>query len=180
MPRYEERPIEWSDVIGRFEALPSSHHARNALGIIGRLGDEGANYWNSDSNELSNWNRYCTVLWTFINDLSERRDLKKQSLETAMREYIQEFEHSRARLIQLLYGTVDYTESNASILKIFELLHWAYLASTYALVSYWIEDKQEHVSLTTTINLTTGETRQEGKRIEMRVPRKYRRATKRI
>lgn len=180
LPRYKERPIELSDDVGRFEAKPSSHHARNALGIISLLREEGTNYWGSDSRELRNWERYCTVLWNFINELSDRRDLKKQSLETAMREYIQEYEHSRDRLNQLLYGAVDDPESNERMRHISELLHWTYLTSTYALVSYWIGDKQEHVSVTMTINLTTGEHQEEWNRDEMRVPRKYKRATKRI
>ena len=180
MPRYRERQLQLSDAVGRFEALPSSHHARNALGIIRLLKDQGSNYWNSDSRHLREWERYCDVLWTFLNNLGERRDLKEQSLETVMREFIQEFEHSRTRLHQMLYGAVDDPKDNEEVRQISELLNWVYIASTYALVSSWIDDKQEQVSVTMTINLTTGETEQEWNRTEMRVPRKYKRGKKRI
>lgn len=180
MPKHSKRKLKLSDSVGRFEALTSSHHVRNALGLLGIVKDEGSNYWNSNSKQLDKWEDYCDVLMTFLDTLWERREVRKQPLETAMREYIQEFEHTRDRLHQMLYGAVDSPESDESVQRIDKLLLWVYLTSTYALASTWIDDKQEHVSVDITINLTTGESNEEWNRIEMRVPRKYRRATKRI
>ena len=164
MARYSKRQLRLSDTLGRFGDKPSSHHVYNALGLLYRLRDEGSNYWDRDSLQLANWQRYCNVLLAFINSLSERRDLNKQNLETVMREYIKEFEHSRARMNQMLYGVANNIESDEGVRQINELFHWAYLASTYALVSSWIDDMQEEVSVTITINLTTGEEKEEWNR----------------
>ena len=97
-----------------------------------------------------------------------------------MREFIQEFEHSTLRMHQMLYGPVSDPENDEGVKQIVILFNLVYLSSTYALLSAWIDDKQETNSLTTTVNLSTGEVRQEGTRSEMQVPRKYRRSTKRL
>ena len=97
-----------------------------------------------------------------------------------MREFTHEFEHSTQRMYQMLYGPVSNPESDERVGQIMNWFNLVFLSSTYALLSAWIDDKQEHNSLTTRVNLTTGEVRQEGTRSEMRVPRKYRRATKGI
>ena len=180
MPRFSERQLQWRNIVGRFEAYPYSHHLHNALGIVGRLKDEGARYWDEDSQQFKNWQRYCTDVWSFLNNLGQRRDLRQQGLETAMREFIQEFEHSIGRMYQMLYGSVPDPDSDDGVREIMDWFNLAYIASTYALVSAWIDDKQENASLRTILNLTTGEVREEGTRIEMQVPRKYRKSTKRL
>ena len=181
--RFSERQLQWTDIIGRFEAQPYLLHLRNALGTINLLEEEGARFWRRESERFKTWQSYCTKLRSFLNNLSQRRDLCQQGLETAMREFIQEFEHSTGRLYQMLYGPVAESGSDDGVKEItdwFNLVGVVYLASTYALVSAWIDDKQEPSSLSTTINLTTGEMKTEGTRIQMRVPTKYRKSTKRL
>ena len=180
MPRYNERQLQWMDIIGRFEAQSHSDHFRNARGLIDRLKDEGARFFDRDSEQLHSWQRYCSVLLTFLNNLSRRRDLEKQSLETAMREFIQEFEHSTLRMYQMLYGAVAEPDNNEDVRQTMDWFNLAYHSSTYALVSAWLDDKHEDISLRTTIDLTSGEVRQEGTRTPMQVPRKYQRSTKRF
>ena len=178
MARFADRPLQWSDVIGRFEAKSSAEHARNALGLIGRLTDEGRKFWDTDSKELAKWQLYCHVMWEFLNTLRKRRDVDKQSLETAMREFVREFEHSTLRMYQMVYGQVTDPDSDD---RVREMMTWSSLvfqASVFALLSAWSEDKQETNTLTTTVDLTTGEVRQHGTRTKMRVPRRLKKFTK--
>ncbi len=83
----------------------------------------------------------------------------------------------------MLYGAVAEAGSDEGVKEMtnwFNLVGIAYLASTYALVAAWINDKQEPSSLTTTINLKTGQIKTEGTRTQMQVPKKYRKSTKRL
>ena len=176
MARCSERQLEWTDIISSFEAHPYSDHVRNALGIVGRLKDEGARFRNRDCQQFHRWERCCTVMETFLKCLDQRRET--QDMETAMREFFQEFEHSNEQMYQMLYGTVADPDDDLHVRQIVDLFNVAYRASTYALVSAWIYDKQEDSSLTTFINLTTGETRQEGRRTKVCVPRRYQGRTK--
>ena len=175
MPRFKERQLQLVDLIGRFEANSSSTHVRNALSAIERLKDDGAKFWDEDPKKLRRWREYCTILWAFLNStLGQRRHLEKQDLATALREFIQEFEHSTGRMYQMLY-------SKSNDLDIEHTLHWfdlVYRFSTYALISFWIDDKTEENSVKITINMTTRKRTEEWTRNEMRVPKKYRRATK--
>ena len=180
MPRFSERKLQWADVIGRFEARQYLDHLRNALGIIGLVKDEGAKLWEGDSNQRKNWERYCADLLSFLNTLGQRRDLRQQDLGTAMREFIQEFEHSTARMYQMLYGVVAAPDSDKEVREIVDWFYLAYVASTYALVSAWTDDKQETASLRTIVDVATGEVREEGTRTEKRVPKRYRKSTKRL
>ena len=177
MRRFKERQLRLVDLIGRFEANPSSTHVRDALSAISRLKDDGAKYWDEDSQELRRWREYCNVLWTFLNStLGQRRHLEKHDLATALREFIQEFEHSTGRMYQMLYSRSDD-------LDIEHTLHWfdlVYRFSTYALISFWIDDKTEENSAKITINTTTWTTTQEWTRNEMQVPKKYHHAAKKL
>ena len=83
-------------------------------------------------------------------------------------------------MYQMLYESVADPDSDEGVREIMDWFNLAYIASTYALASAWIDDKQENASLRTILNLTTGEVREEGTRIEMQVPRKYRKSTKRL
>ena len=116
----------------------------------------------------------------FRISLGLRRDLNKQDLATVMREFIQEFEHTTGRMYQMLYGETPDNEDDQKIAEVFDWLNFVFRSAIYALLSGWIEDKQDHFAITTTINLTTGETYQERTGTEMTVPKKYRRATKRL
>ena len=94
-----------------------------------------------------------------------------------MREFIREFEHSTGRMYQMLYGSVTDPENDQCVREIMNWFNLVFYSSIYALLSAWSEDKQEINTLSTTVNLTTGEVRQEGTRTEMRVPRKLKRFT---
>ena len=180
MPRFDKRQIQWADIIGRFETKPYSYHLHNALGLIGVLKDEGSRFWDKDSGQILTWQRYCTDLWTFLNKLGQRRDTDKQGLETTMREFIQEFEHSTGRMFQMLYGAVSDPDHHKDVKEITGWFDLIFRSSTYALVSAWIDDKRETDSLTTVVDLKTGGIRQEGTRTEMKIPRKYQSRTRRL
>ena len=180
MARFADRPLQWSDVIGRFEAKSNAEHVRNALGLIGRLKDEGRKFWDADSKELDKWRRDCDVMWGFLNTLRKRREVDEQSLETAMREYLREFEHSTLRMYQMMHGQVTDPDSDDRVREMMTWFSLVFQTSVYALLSAWSEDKQETNTLTTTVNLTTGEVRQHGTRTEMRVPKRLKKFTKNL
>ncbi len=180
MPRFDERPLQWTDVLGRFEEHSHQRHFRNAWALTGRLKDEGRDHWQVGSEQLARWNRGCDNLLGLMTGLGKRRDLEKQDLSTALREFIQEFEHHTERMYQMIYGEINDSENNEKLTEIFDWFNLVFRTSIYALVSGWIEDKQDHFTITTTINLTTGETTQERTGTEMTVPKKYRKATKRL
>ena len=180
MARFADRPLQWSDVIGRFEAKSSAEHAHNALGLIGRLKDEGRQFWETDSKELDNWHRYCHVMWVFLNSLRKRRDVDEQSLKTAMREFVREFEHSTQRMYQMMYGQVTDPDNDDRVREMMTWFSLGFQTSVYALLSAWSEDKQETNTLTTTVDLTTGEMRQQGTRTEMQVPKRLKKFTKNL
>ena len=180
MARFADRPLQWSDVIGRFEAKSSAEHARDALGLIGRLNDEGRKFWDADSEELGKWRRDCDVMWDFLNTLRKRREVDEQSLETATREFVREFEHSTQRMYQMMYGQVTDPDSDDRVREMITWFSLVFQTSVYALLSAWSQDKQETNTLTTTVNLTTGEVRQRGTRTEMRVPKRLKKFTKNL
>ena len=97
-----------------------------------------------------------------------------------MREFIQVFEHSTGRMYQQLFAAAEQPEENEDVLQATKLFDLAYVLSTYALVSGWIDGKQENNSVTTSVNLATGEVSREGTLTEMQIPRKYQKATKRL
>ncbi len=177
-PRFKERRPQSMDFVGRFEAKPSSIHTYNALAAIGRLKDDGANFWEEGSDQLSRWKGACTVLWTFLNTLGTRRDIEKQDLTVVLREFIQEFEHSTWRMYQMLYGVFDDPDDNTALKQILDWFDLLYRLSTYAVISSWIDDKTEQVSVHITANLTTGDRTEQWTRNEMRVPKNYRHASR--
>ena len=179
--RFNERHGRLIDYVDRFEAKPSSTHARDALAAIGRLKDDGAIFWKEGSSQLTRWRRACTELWQFINaELGRRRHIEKQELATALREFIQEFEHSTDRIYQMLYGISDAPDDNPELERMFRWLELVYRFSTYAIISFWIDDKTEHNSVKITMKLATREHREEWTREEMKVPKEYRRATRKL
>ncbi len=178
MPRYKDRRLQWTDVLARFEARSHSDHSCKARGLIERLKDEGARFCDKDSEQLRRWQRYCSDLLNFLNSLDRRRNLEKQSLETAMREFIPEFEHSTERIYQMLFGAVADPENDEDVKQIVDRFNLVYRSSTYALLSAWIDDKHEDISLKIIIDRTTGKVREEGTWTEMQFPKKYRNSTK--
>ena len=179
--RFNERKFKLIDLVDRFEAESSSTHVRNALAAIGRLQDDGAIFWDEGSDQLTRWRHYCTVLDQFINaELGRRRYMEKQELYKALREFIQEFEHSTDRMCQMLHGISDEPDDNPDLERMLRWFEVVYRFSTYAIISFWIPDKKEHNSVKITMNLGTGECKEEWTREEMKVPREYRHATRKL
>ncbi len=174
--RYKERLLQLTDLIGRFEAKSSADHCYNAIAALQRLRDDGRDYWRSDPEALKRWNRGCDVLQVFLNNLGTRT---KQPLATIMREFVQEFEHSIGRMYQLLFsGSIP--EGEATRTRYLSWVELAYRLSTYAILSSWIEDKTEVMTISIKSNLRTGEVTETRSHKPMTVPEEYRKATKAI
>ena len=180
MARFKDRPLQLTDIIGRFETHSHQTHTHNALGLIGALQDYGRDFWPDGSSQLRRWEEGRTELWSFLNRLGTRRDLQKQDLATAMREFIQEFEHTTERMSQMLYGETTDAEDDQKVTEIFDWFNFVFRCSIYSLLSGWIDDKQDDFLLTINVNLATSETSEELTGTSMTVPPKYRRATKRL
>ena len=179
MSRFKQRQLQWTDIIERFEAKSYSEHAIHARGMIERLRSEGDRFL-KEPDQLRRWCHYCTRLLDFLSDLDRRRDSKQQSLETVMREFIQEFEHSAGRMRQILYGALEDPDNNEAAKQIMSLFELIYRVSTYAVVSAWIPDKHEETTFRITFNLKTGDVKDEGTHIPMCVPKKHQKGTKRL
>ena len=186
--RFADRSVEFLDLLQRFEAKSSSDHNRMAQGAIERLRQEGGSFWSEDQKQLKRWRNYCTVLWTFIvTDLGSRRFNQKQDLETALREFIAEFEHSTYGMFEMLYGTSENVDSDPSVRRMFSLFELVYRSSTYAILAYWLDEKHEEKSTTIHIKIALDERPQIdiGETVvhkEMRKPknRKHRRAMNKL
>ena len=169
------------DLVDRFESKSSSEHVHTALGAIERVKDKGVSILGDGTKELARWQRSCDELWMFLNSgLGMRRFRDKQDLAVALREFIQEFEHSTERMRQLLYGIADDSDYKKKLDQMECWFRLIYRFSTYGIISYWIDDKTEENSVKTSVNLTTGKTIQDWTRKEMKVPRKYRHTTKKL
>ena len=180
MPKYKDRQLELIDLIDRFESSPSGKHTRDALGLIGRLRDDGLVFWDESSPQPTHWREYSDDLWVFLNNLGQRRDSEKQDLQTALREFIQLFEHFERRMDQLLHQFAGRPAFDRKRARIREWTNLVFRISTYAIASFWIDDKQEEITGRITINIMTGERREEWNRIEMQIPKKYRAATEKF
>ena len=184
--RYSKRRVDLRDLVPRFEKEPSSTHVRNACAVIERLRDEGKTLWPEGSKELSRWQKGWTELWWFMNRLGERRHIKKQDLPTALREFIQEFEHTTERMFQVLHSQPDASIRDSNVETISHWCDFAFRCATYAVVAFWIDNKTEEriTSIEMEIDCTRGQTTRT--KVEQwvkpmpRVPKKYRRATKDI
>ena len=181
--RYRNRRPQLLDLVPRFEGEPSRVHVRNALGATGRLKDDGTAFWSEGAPQLEKWRYECDELMKFIGQsLGERRHLDKQDLSTALREFVQMFEHSQWRLDQLLQSGPS-EEDRQRILRWCDLV---YRLSTYALIAFWIDDKTEHVStrISMRVDRTTGDVTEQSMETEvtkkMAVPKKYKKATERF
>ena len=181
--RHENSPPELLDLVPRFEGESSGVHVRNALGATGRLKDDGTAFWSEGTPQLEKWHHECDELMEFIGrSLGKRRHLDKQDLSTALREFVQTFEHSQWRLDQLLRSGPS-EEDRRRILRWCDLI---YRLSTYALIAFWIDDKTEHVATRISMRLdrTTGMVTEQSMETEvtkkMTVPKKYKKATQRL
>ncbi len=105
-------------------------------------------------------------------------------LATALREFIHSFEHQTRRMYQMMFGLADSPNTDSDTpMNVTQLRSWidlTYRASTYAIISIYIPDKQETGTLRIAVNLRTGKTTTERERTKAKLPRKYRNTTKRI
>lgn len=185
MPRYNDRLLHLKDLVPLFEEVPSSIHARNALGAIQRLRDDARTFGLKDASQLARWRRACNELCNFINHLGKRRDIEKQDLTKALREFFHAFEHGTDRMFQMLHSRPDASPTDPVIERFVCWIDLVFRLSTYAIVSYWIDDKTEErlTNIKMTMNPTTGKTtvQQEHQVTKpMRVPKKYRHTTRKI
>ena len=111
--------------------------------MVGGLQDRGREFWPNGSSQLCRWEKGCDTLRSFLNRLGARRDLDKQDLATAMREFIQEFEHTTGRLYQMLYGAVENPDDDPRVAEVFDWFNFVFRSAIYALLSGWIGDKQD-------------------------------------
>ncbi len=185
--RFLNRSVEFFDLLQRFEEKASSEHTRMAQGAIERLRQEGGSFWSEDQKQLSRWQGYCSVLRVFIvTDLGDRRFNQKQDLATALREFVGEFEHSTHGMFKMLYGTSDDADSDPSIRKMLALFELVYRASTYAILSFWLDEKHEEKTTTIQVSIAPNKYPQIVERTvvhkEMEKPKnwKHRRAMKEL
>ena len=156
--RFRDRHLELFDLVGRFEAVPWSTHSLSARAVIERLRQEGDTLWTDDPAQLTRWRHYCDVLRTLVaTDLGNRRFLQKRTLEAALRDFIVEFEHSGHRMFQMLYGASETPQGDPYIRSMLSWLEMVYRLSTYAIISFWTDEKWEEKSTTVKIDLTSGE-----------------------
>ena len=160
--RFKDRDFQLRDLVHRFEAVPNSTHAHSAIAAIERLKCEGQKFLDTGSNQLNKWQKDCDVLSTFINvELGKRKYLKKEKLETALREFIAEFEHATHRMFQIMYGTFDNAKDSEDIMRMFNWFDLIYKLSTYAIISFWIDEKADKKVIIIRMNGTTGDDTEE-------------------
>ena len=80
----------------------------------------------------------------------------------------------------MLYGAVENPDDDPRVAEVFDWFNLVFRSAIYALLSGWIDDKQDDYLITITSNLKTGESSQETTGTGMVVPKKYRRSTKPI
>ncbi len=174
--KWADRRLDTISLIGRFEAKPTAEHNRNAIGCLQRIRDDGDGIWESAPEQRNRWRRSCETLLRFLTHGVSDRRRANDFLETTLREFVQEFEHSTTRMAQMLHGMGDD--------DLMEQFAWwtelAYRLSTYAILSRWLDDKKDETSVRININLTDGTKREEWHHKPMIVPKKHRRATKAV
>ena len=127
--------MRFRNLVYRINEHPPEEHAYNAVASIGRLKDEGIRFWKSQPPAGDRWNHYCDDLFRFLNaEMGERRFLRKQSLETALVEFIHEFEHHTGRIHQMLHAKHI---AAADRLGLVAWIDHIYRFSTYAILTFW-------------------------------------------
>ncbi len=122
----------------------------------------------------------CDALHDLIAGMSRRREIEGQSLATARREFVQEFEHSIKRIDQILHAERPRRDDDLDQEAVREWLDLLYRLSTYAVLCEWIEDKTESRSLHISVDLASGDKRETGTHEPMQIPRRYQRAAKKL
>ncbi len=95
-----------------------------------------------------------------------------------MREFFQTFEHFERRIDQMLHQFAADAAQSTNCETVYFFMRLVYRLCTYAVVSAWIDDKQDQLLLTVNIDLATGKQQSEWTGNSMQVLQKYRSATK--
>ena len=186
--RFRDRQLELFDLINRFEAEPASRHAHDAIAAIERLELDGTRLFKEDRQRSERWKRGCKKLSKFIKlELDERRFLRKQDLETVLREFFAEFEHTMPRSYQMLYGADEYSINDIDLQAFCSWRELVFRSATYAIVSHWIDEKSEEIATHIKMQFTSGDppkirTEETHSRKPMRKPKEqpHRRGMKRL
>ena len=168
------RSLDVTNLIGRFEDKPTSHHFRSAIGWPQRVREE-VKFPQED--RAQKWHDECEELIRFINQgLAAYRERGEPGLIEALRKFTQDFEHAERRARQLMVGVMEEGQRDWAL----DLLNLAYRLSVYAILSYWIDDKADHLDVRIEMNLSTRKTTEESRYTPMAVPKKHRHARKDI
>lgn len=133
--RFGDRPRELIDLVHHINEHTSAEHSYNAVASVGRLKEEGNRFWKTQPRERDRWNHYCDDLFRFLNaGMGERRFLRKQSLEEALTEFIDQFEHHTGRIYQMLHAKHIATFDREWVLAWINVI---YRFSTYAILTFW-------------------------------------------
>jgi len=180
MPRDRNRSLQLGDLVPRFESEPTAVHCRNAVAAIQRLRDDRREFCPDGSAQEARWLKSCDALHDLITGLRKRRELEGQSLGTAMREFVQEFEHSTTRIEQILHADSPRKDGELDREAVRDWFNLLYRLATYAILSEWIEDKTESRSVHINVDLASGERREVWAHEPMEIPRRYQRAAKKL
>ena len=145
--RFRNRDLQFIDLVNQFESQPTSTHIHSALGVIERMEQDGSEFLGEDSKSLERWSRGCSTLHQFINsELHICRFVENQSLETVLRKFFNEFEHTTDRFYQMFHRTVDTPEYDHRLRNFVAWIDLVFRLTTYAIVSYWLHEESEKAS----------------------------------
>ena len=176
MGRFKDRPLELIDLVPRFEGATAGEHHRNARGFIERLADDGAALFKDDPSRAARWKDGCMELREMITHLA-RAD--RPDLATALREFIQAFEHHTARIHQMTHGAEEGGDKKR-VKQVLDWIAYTYRLSTYAILASYLDDKQVIGYTHLHLDMSTRKWTEESHMEEMKVPKKYQHATKKI
>lgn len=177
MGHFKDRPLELIDLVPRFEGTTAGEHHRNARGFIERLADDGAALFKDDPDRAARWKAGCMELRETITHLwrADRPDLA-----TALREFIQAFEHHTARIHQMAYGAKK-GEDKKQVKQVLDWIGYTYRFATYAILASYLDDKQVTGHTHYHLDMETRKWTDVSHHMEqMQVPKKYRNSTKKI
>lgn len=192
MARFKNRKLMDMDMDDRFEGNSTSVHNRNARGSIERLKEYGQDFWDEGTKQLGRWEEGCNTLWQFINNLGKRRHIDHQNLECVLRVFIAEFEHTKHRFLQMVWGELENKDDSPIFKEIYDWIVRVERYCIYAIVSFWIDDKydktQTKIDMKFKIKTDNDgvvedvacETNEKTHHNPMQVPRKHRRASTKL
>ncbi len=186
MSRFNERLLDAFDFFDEFESASSNDHVYHTIAIIGRLKDEGSQYFAEVPDQLERWERGCNELWDFFNQLGSLRDARKHEAEShgeefdadatsihALRDFIDQFEHIECRIHQMLFSGALKKNREEALENVWIWLNVLYRYATYAIIATFIDGKASTSTVQVIVNLTTGETSESWEHEPMRSPKVF-------